>query len=101
VHDPENHDLSYKGQLNQSHFYSFLTFVKYTTNIRVTFVQNVKKVKNRPTLLFSVLLSGLLGLNIFNIVQVGWYSEDDGLNIKNNIFPDFALQTTTTMTTVF
>jgi hypothetical protein len=43
-HDLEMHDLSYKGQLTQTDFLAiFLTFVRYTTHIRVTFVQNVKK----------------------------------------------------------
>jgi hypothetical protein len=37
-----------------THFLHFsVTFVKYTTHIRVTFGQNVKKVKHRPTLLHT------------------------------------------------
>jgi hypothetical protein len=33
-------------QLTRTHFFAiFLTFVRYTTHIRVTFVQNVKKLK--------------------------------------------------------
>jgi hypothetical protein len=46
VLDPEKHNLSAEDQLNQTHFFAiFLTFVMYTTHIRATFVQNVKKLK--------------------------------------------------------
>jgi hypothetical protein len=32
----------------------FGTFGRYITNLRGTFVENVKKVKNQPTLLYSM-----------------------------------------------
>jgi hypothetical protein len=34
-------------------FAIFGTFVRYITNLRGTFVENVKKVKNQPTLMYS------------------------------------------------
>jgi hypothetical protein len=45
--------MTIKANDSNTFFAIFLTFVRYTTHIWVTFVQNVKKVKNRPTLLCS------------------------------------------------
>jgi hypothetical protein len=43
-----------KRSLGQNNFFfTFFTFEKDTTNYRGTLVENVKKVKNQPTLLFS------------------------------------------------
>jgi hypothetical protein len=41
----------------------FGTFGRYVTNLRGTFVENVKKVKNQPTLLF---IQGNLGDFLLN-----------------------------------
>jgi hypothetical protein len=51
VNNPENSDLSYKGQSALQKIAIFLTFSRKSTHLRVNFVQNVKKVfKNQPTL---------------------------------------------------
>jgi hypothetical protein len=39
---------------NKFCFAIFHTFGRYVTNLRGTFVENVKKVKNQPTLLYSM-----------------------------------------------
>jgi hypothetical protein len=38
-------------------FAIFGTFGRYITNLRGTFVENVKKVENQPTLLYSTVYS--------------------------------------------
>jgi hypothetical protein len=43
-----------KRSLGQQNFFAiFGTFGRYVTNLRGTFVENVKKVQNQPTLLHS------------------------------------------------
>jgi hypothetical protein len=44
-----------KRSLGQQIFFAiFGTFGRYVTNLRGTFVENVKKVQNQPTLLYSI-----------------------------------------------
>jgi hypothetical protein len=49
---------------------------------------------NFNKIIIFVLFSGII--HPFLYTQVGWYSEDDGLNIKENVFPDLAALSTTT-----
>jgi hypothetical protein len=56
VHDSKSHDQWWSGHWvpNKIFFAVFCTFGRYVTNLRGTFVENVKKVQNQPTLLYSV-----------------------------------------------
>jgi hypothetical protein len=45
-----------KRSLGQTIFFAiFGTFGRYVTNLRCTFVENIKKVQNQPTLLYRFL----------------------------------------------
>jgi hypothetical protein len=49
VIDPKIHDLSYKGQLTKKCVFAiFLTFARKSTQLQVTFVQTVEKLKIGP-----------------------------------------------------
>jgi hypothetical protein len=50
---------------NKFFFAIFGTFGRYITNLRGTFVENVKKVENQPTLLYSILyFPNLVHINV-------------------------------------
>jgi hypothetical protein len=56
VNDPKCWDQWWSGHWVKTNFFRiFLTFERYTTNYRGTLVENVKKSKNQPTLLYSIL----------------------------------------------
>jgi hypothetical protein len=52
---------------NKLVFAIFRTFGRYVTNLRGTFVENVKKVQNQPTLVYSMCFC----LSIFRAVETG------------------------------
>jgi hypothetical protein len=60
-----------KRSLGQKKFVAiFVTFGRYITNLRGTFVENVKKVENQPTLVYSAYCMLYLVRNIMDPIGI-------------------------------
>jgi hypothetical protein len=77
-----------KRSLGQKIFFAiFGTFGRYITNLRGTFVENVKKVKNQPTLAYS---TGNDNLTHFSSFLERKNLELIGLTCRSNCSPILA-----------